>query len=131
MKYLFAVLFLGSISIFLTSCKEKEFRGELELVKMIIDNPEKLEAILESSSLFNPKYFDSSLKDRKPILVSYVKDKNVKVNKLSYEDYTYKGEVLKNVKIIDVGYSGAPFTIFFCFAYIDNAWRLININSLF
>jgi hypothetical protein len=109
------------------SCIDKEFEEELKFVQSIIDYPDDMKNIIETS-----KFYDSTFIDlQSSSFITYIDYLKNESKDFSYSCYkgsiTRKLKQYQGLKIIDVFDRDSKFALSFSFKQNESKWILIDI----
>ena len=138
MNRLFTIIIM-LLTLLINSCNEKEFREELKFVNSILENPESIQHIIESSPFYDSTYFNLHGHTYGYIIKNLTSEENCQVEINGYgkpKIPIYNRENLKeyimisDAKVIGVKKECIPYIIYFIFRDLSGKSILIGINVL-
>ncbi|GAB1372468.1 hypothetical protein MASR1M45_25300 [Candidatus Kapaibacterium sp.] len=144
MKYL-KLIFLIVIFLFFASCSflkkfdpeywkiKSDFKKELEFIQKILDNPDKIREIIESSEFYDKRYFNFK-NDSYKTVISYLKNENNTIDIIGFyrtNHYSSRGITFsEGIKLIVVYKDGSDLELGFYFLELDKISKLIDIVTI-
>lgn len=137
---LFSLLFITSCSFYKLTPKywkmKKEFKNELEFVKKILDNPDSMQEIIETSEFYDKNDFSRCGNPYK-YFIDYFKPYDKRKPKICGFCYSYaqlgkrEENRFEDVKLISVTKSNRSEDILFYFHNVEDKTKLVMICRLF
>ena len=132
--FIFSIMLL---TLFLNSCNDKEFREELKFVNSILENPENIQQIIESSPFYDSTYFNLHGNTYNFMITNMTSEGKCKV-KIDgfgkpqiplYNKYNLKEFIMVNdSKVVVVKKECLPFIIYFIFRDYNEKSILVGLN---
>jgi hypothetical protein len=145
MKKLMNIILLFALILIVGSCSflkkfdpeywkmKSEFKKELELVEKILDYPDNIQEIIESSEFYDKNRLNINIDSYKTYKV-YLKpdDGDIEIYSFGYTTLSKnKGEIKnKDAKIVEVYNEGAQYRLGFVFIDLENKTILVEIWSI-
>ena len=124
------------ITLFLNSCNEKEFREELKFVNSILENPENIQHIIESSPFYDSDLFNLhgntfdelirylSSDDKTKVSIEGFGKPIISLNKKNSKD----SEKINDAKVIYIKKNGMSYILLFVFREYNGKSKLVGIT---